>query len=127
MVGRWGMSSAIGPIAVLPSEGNGPLLPGVSETSERTQQTIDAEVRRLADEAHEGARELLTRERGRLDALATALLEAETLDEEAAYAAAGVPHTPADTRTIPVAEPPVAASEPPAAVGSDSPATKDET
>ena len=59
MVGRWGMSPAIGPVAVLPSEGNGPLLPGVSETSELTQQTIDAEVRRLADEAHEGARELL--------------------------------------------------------------------
>jgi cell division protease FtsH len=119
MVGRWGMSPAIGPVAVLPSEGNGPLLPGVSETSELTQQTIDAEVRRLADEAHEGARDLLERERERLDALATALLEAETLDEEAAYAAAGVPHVPVDTRTI-------AASDPPAPVGSQSQATKDE-
>ena len=95
MVGRWGMSPAIGPVAVLPSEGDGPLLPGVSETSELTQQTVDAEVRRLADEAHADALELLTRERARLDALAHALLEAETLDEEAAYAAAGVPHTPA--------------------------------
>ena len=36
MVGRWGMSPAIGPVAVLPSEGDGPLLPGVSETSELT-------------------------------------------------------------------------------------------
>ena len=121
MVGRWGMSPAIGPVAVLPSDGNGPLLPGVSETSELTQQKIDAEVRRLADEAHAGALELLTRERPRLDALAQALLEAETLDEEAAYAAAGVPHTVVETRTEP------AASEPPAAVGSESPATKDET
>ncbi len=34
MVGRWGMSKAIGPIAVLPSEANGPLLPGASEVSE---------------------------------------------------------------------------------------------
>src|SRR4051812_12210676 len=127
MVGRWGMSPAIGPVAVLPSEGNGPLLPGVSETSELTQQTIDAEVRRLADEAHESARELLARERPRLDALVSALLEAETLDEEAAYAAAGVPHTLADTRTLPPSAPPVAASEPPAAVGSESPATKEET
>ena len=110
-----------------PVGGQGPLLPGVSETSELTQQTIDAEVRRLADEAHAGARQLLARERERLDALVNALLEAETLDEEAAYAAAGVPHTPVDTRTIPVIEPPVAASEPPAAVGSESPATKDET
>ena len=33
MVGRWGMSPAIGPIAVLPADGQSPLLPGVSETS----------------------------------------------------------------------------------------------
>ena len=41
MVGRWGMSSAIGPIAVLPQEGTSMLLPGVSETSEQTQQLVD--------------------------------------------------------------------------------------
>ena len=35
MVGRWGMSDAIGPIAVLPADGQGPLLPGASETSRR--------------------------------------------------------------------------------------------
>ncbi len=29
MVGRWGMSEAIGPIAVLPADGEGPFLPGV--------------------------------------------------------------------------------------------------
>jgi len=120
MVGRWGMSPAIGPVAVLPSDDNGPLLPGVSQNSELTQQTVDAEVRRLADEAHAAARELLTRERDRLDALAHALLEAETLDEEAAYAAAEVPHIPVDTRTL-------AASTPDAAVGSEAPVTKDET
>ena len=31
MVGRWGMSRAIGPIAVLPSEAQSPLLPGAAE------------------------------------------------------------------------------------------------
>ena len=36
MVGRWGMSPAIGPIAVIPSDAQGPLLPGVSEVSEST-------------------------------------------------------------------------------------------
>jgi cell division protease FtsH len=120
MVGRWGMSPAVGPVAVLPSDDNGPLLPGVSQTSELTQQTVDAEVRRLADEAHAAALELLTRERERLDALAHALLEAETLDEEAAYAAANVPHIPVDTRTL-------AATTPDAAVGSQAPVRKDET
>ena len=34
---------------------------------------------------------LLKKNRGKLDSLATALLEHETLDEEDAYAAAGVP------------------------------------
>ena len=38
MVGRWGMSESIGPIAVLPSDGQGPLLPGASEVSEATQR-----------------------------------------------------------------------------------------
>ena len=38
MVGRWGMSEAIGPVAVLPEDGQGPFLPGVSETSEDTQR-----------------------------------------------------------------------------------------
>ena len=78
-------------------------------------------MRRLADEAHAAALALLTRERARLDALAHALLEAETLDEEAAYAAAGVPHTVRRTRSTPAAT--VAAP----ALGSQDPATKDET
>src|SRR6202012_2992022 len=43
MVGRWGMSRAVGPIAVLPADGQSPLLPGVSETSELTQQLVDDE------------------------------------------------------------------------------------
>ena len=54
MVGRWGMSRAIGPIAVLPSDAQGPLLPGVSEVSESTQRLVDEEVRRIVDEAHDG-------------------------------------------------------------------------
>jgi cell division protease FtsH len=126
MVGRWGMSPAIGPVAVLAADGQGPLLPGVSETSELTQQTVDAEVRRLADEAHAGALELLSRERARLDALAQALLEAETLDEDAAYAAAGVPHVAAETPPAATRLPPVVADAPQAAVGSEAPVTKDE-
>src|SRR6201987_6191089 len=55
MVGRWGMSPAIGPVAVLPSDGQGPLLPGVSETSEHTQRVIDEEVRRIVESAHQEA------------------------------------------------------------------------
>ena len=90
MVGRWGMSRAIGPIAVLPSDGQGPLLPGVSETSEQTQRLIDEEVRRIVETAHEEATEVLSAHRSNLDALVAALLAHETLDQIAAYEAAGL-------------------------------------
>ena len=49
MVGRWGMSDKLGPIALLPSDGAGPYLPGASETSPQTQWTIDQEVQRLVE------------------------------------------------------------------------------
>ena len=91
MVGRWGMSEAVGPIAVLPSEASGMLLTGVSETSEATQQLIDSEVRRIVDEGHRHVSELLTTHRDQLESLTRALLEAETLDAIEAYAAAALP------------------------------------
>ncbi|HWF33011.1 MAG TPA: ATP-dependent zinc metalloprotease FtsH [Solirubrobacteraceae bacterium] len=91
MVGRWGMSDAVGPIAVLPADGQGPFLPGASETSQETQQLVDEEVRRLVDGAHGDVTRLLTDHRDQLEGLAQALLKAETLDSVEAYAAAGVP------------------------------------
>jgi cell division protease FtsH len=91
MVGRWGMSAAIGPVAVIPRDGSGPLLPGAAEVSADTQRVLDQEVRRIVEEAHQQVRVLLEENRGKLDSLATALLEHETLDEDDAYAAAGVP------------------------------------
>jgi cell division protease FtsH len=51
---------------------------------------IDAEVRRIVEEELDHVRRLLTDNRERLDALADALLEHETLDELDAYAAAGI-------------------------------------
>ena len=97
MVVRWGMSPAIGPLAVAGADGAGPFYPGGSEVSERTQQLIDDEMRRIVDEAHEQVVQLLKENRGKLDSLAEALLEHETLDEEDAYAAAGVERQPDDT------------------------------
>jgi cell division protease FtsH len=91
MVGRWGMSRVIGPVAVLSSDGaGGPLLPGVDETSEETQRLVDEEVRRMVDDSYTEVVELLGDNRDKLDALAHALLEHETLDEPEAYAAAGI-------------------------------------
>jgi cell division protease FtsH len=94
MVARWGMSPAIGPLAVAPADGRGPFFPGSGEVSERTQQLIDEEMRRIVDEAHDEVVELLRSNREKLDALANALLEHETLDEDEAYAVAGVERRP---------------------------------
>jgi cell division protease FtsH len=98
MVGRWGMSEKVGPVAVLPSDGQGPLLPGVSETSEETQRLIDEEVRRMVEEAHAEVTQLLSEHRDQLESLTNALLEAETLDAPEAYAAADVPMRAAELR-----------------------------
>jgi cell division protease FtsH len=92
MVGRWGMSDALGPLALLPADGAGPLLPGASEVSSRTQERIDEEVSRIVEEAHKEVLALLAENRAKLDSLAAALVEHETLDEDDAYAAAGVEH-----------------------------------
>jgi cell division protease FtsH len=97
MVGRWGMSDAVGLVAVLPADGLGPLLPGASETSQATQQLVDDEVRGLIDAAHRDVIDLLTSHREQLNNLAIALLSAETLDGIDAYRAAGLPIATAPT------------------------------
>ena len=53
-------------------------------------------MRRIVDESHEEVLALLRENRAKLDSLAKALLEHETLDEDDAYAAAGVPRTASD-------------------------------
>ena len=103
MVGRWGMSAAIGPVAVISRDGSGPFLPGASEVSPETQKLVDDEVRRIVEEAHNEVVALLEENRGRLDSLAKALLEHETLDEDDAYAAAGVAPSREEPGAAPVA------------------------
>ncbi|MET0614421.1 MAG: ATP-dependent zinc metalloprotease FtsH [Thermoleophilaceae bacterium] len=90
MVERWGMSEKVGFLTVAQQDGQSPLLPGAEPVSEATQELIDTEVRRIVDEEMEITEQLLSDNRERLDSLAEALLERETLDEADAYAAAGV-------------------------------------
>ena len=91
MVGRWGMSDAVGPIAVTDGRQNGPFLPGAMPASEPTQELVDKEVRRIVEEAERDVINLLEEHRDQLDALANALLDDETLDQPEAYEVAGVP------------------------------------
>jgi cell division protease FtsH len=90
MVERWGMSDKVGFLTVAPQDGQNILLPGGEPVSEATQELIDAEVRRIVDEEQEATERLLGANRERLDSLAEALLERETLDQADAYAAAGI-------------------------------------
>jgi cell division protease FtsH len=91
MVGRWGMSDEVGPIAVTDGRQDGLLLPGAMPASEPTQELVDKEVRRIVDDSERAVINLLEEHREQLDALANALLERETLDQPDAYEVAGVP------------------------------------
>jgi cell division protease FtsH len=90
MVARWGMSEELGPIAIADGPQDGFLLPGSTPASPATLERLDEETRRIVDGAEDEVTALLERERGRLDALAQALLEQETLDQADAYRIAGV-------------------------------------
>ena len=100
MVGRWGMSAAVGPVTVLPREDAMPWAgaDGSASPSDETRKLIDTEARRIIEECYQRALELLGENRARLDRLAHALLDKETLDEDEAYAAAGVDHQLAAVR-----------------------------
>ncbi|MET0512982.1 MAG: ATP-dependent zinc metalloprotease FtsH [Thermoleophilaceae bacterium] len=90
MVQRWGMSEKIGFLTVAPQDGQSMLLPGAEATSEATRELVDAEVRRIVDEEHDVTRRLLADNRDKLDTVAEALLERESLDELDVYAAADI-------------------------------------
>jgi cell division protease FtsH len=95
MIGRWGMNERIGMVAVLPSDGANPW---GELASPRTLELVDEEVRRTVDAAYGEVTALLAAERSRLDALAEALLERETLDQIDAYRVAGL----AEPEALPV-------------------------
>jgi cell division protease FtsH len=90
MVARWGMSEELGPLAIADGPQDGFLLPGSTPASPATLQRVDEETRRIVEEAEDEVTALIERERGRLDALARALLAQETLDQADAYRIAGV-------------------------------------
>ena len=83
MVTQWGMSKKLG--MVLYGEGDeyvflGKDLAQGKTYSEQTAQEIDTEVRRLVDEGYQRASNLISDNRDKLELIANALLEYETLD-----------------------------------------------
>jgi cell division protease FtsH len=84
MVTRYGMSD-LG--VMVYGENEGEVFLGRSVTqhknvSEATMQKVDAEIRRIVDEQYALARKLLEENRGKVEAMAHALLEWETIDSE---------------------------------------------
>jgi cell division protease FtsH len=95
MVGRWGMSEAVGPVSVLPTPGAEQTVFDADAPSATTRDLVDTEVRRLVEACYRDALETLRAHRANLDLLATRLQAAETLDEEEAYLAAELPQSQA--------------------------------
>jgi cell division protease FtsH len=85
MVTQWGMSDALGPMVY--GENDGEVFLGRSITthknvSEVTMQKVDQEIRRIIDEQYALARRLIEEHSDKVEAMAKALLEWETLDSD---------------------------------------------
>jgi cell division protease FtsH len=85
MVTRWGMSDELGPMVY--GENEGEVFLGRSVTmhknvSDTTMQKVDTEIRRIVDQQYQLARKLIEDNRDKIEAMAKALLEWETLDAE---------------------------------------------
>ncbi|MBL0039265.1 MAG: ATP-dependent zinc metalloprotease FtsH [Candidatus Nitrotoga sp.] len=85
MVTQWGMSEALGTMVY--GENEGEVFLGRSVTthknvSEATMQKVDEEIRRIIDQQYALARGLIEANRDKVEAMAKALLEFETLDAD---------------------------------------------
>jgi cell division protease FtsH len=109
MVTRWGMSDKLGMVQLAPRENPYLAVPegyGASKPfSEETGNVIDAEVRRIIDDSHAEATRLLNLHRKELDALAQALLERETLNEEEILQVTGLQPAKVDDVVLAAAPP----------------------
>jgi cell division protease FtsH len=91
MAGRWGMSHKVGRLRAIPNDPQGAY--GLS-AAPSTLDAVDEEARRIVTECYDEACRKLVEHRAKLDALAEALMERETLDEDEAYEVAGIPRAP---------------------------------
>jgi cell division protease FtsH len=85
MVTQWGMSDKLGPMVYGENEGEvflGRSITTHKNVSETTMQKVDAEIRRIIDEQYRLARKLIEDNRDKVEAMARALLEWETLDSD---------------------------------------------
>jgi cell division protease FtsH len=85
MVTQWGMSDELGPMVYGENEGEvflGRSITTHKNVSEATLQKVDAEIRRIIDQQYRVARKILEENRDKVETMARALLEYETLDAD---------------------------------------------
>ena len=85
MVTQWGMSDAMGPMVYGENEGEvflGRSITTHKNVSEVTMQKVDAEIRKIIDDQYSLAKKLILDNRDKVEAMAKALLELETIDAE---------------------------------------------
>jgi cell division protease FtsH len=85
MVTRYGMSDALGPMVYAENEGEVFLGRSITKTtnmSEETMRKVDSEIRRIIDEQYATARRIIEDNREKIEVMAKALLEWETIDAE---------------------------------------------
>ncbi|HEU0229331.1 MAG TPA: ATP-dependent zinc metalloprotease FtsH [Burkholderiaceae bacterium] len=85
IVTRYGMTDSLGPVVYAENEGEVFLGRSVTKTthvSEATMQKVDSEIRAIIDEQYGVARKLIEGNRDKMEAMAKALLEWETIDAE---------------------------------------------
>ncbi len=85
MVTRYGMSDVMGPMVYAENEGEvflGRSITKTTHVSEETMRKVDAEIRRIIDEQYSVARKILEDNRDKVEVMAKALLEWETIDAE---------------------------------------------
>ncbi|WP_093464327.1 MULTISPECIES: ATP-dependent zinc metalloprotease FtsH [Pseudomonas] len=86
MVTKWGLSEKLGPLMYSEEEDGGYLGRGGggqnASLSADTARLIDSEVRSIIDQCYGTAKQILTDNRDKLDAMADALMKYETIDAE---------------------------------------------
>jgi cell division protease FtsH len=85
MVTRYGMSDVLGTMVYAENEGEiflGRSITKTTNMSEETMRKVDSEIRRIIDEQYAVARRILEDNRDKVEAMAKALLDWETIDAE---------------------------------------------
>ncbi len=125
MVTQWGMSESLGPMVY--GENEGEIFLGRSVTthknvSEATMQNVDIEIRRIIDQQYALARKLIEENSDKIEAMAKALLEWETIDSDQIrdIMEGRTPRPPKPTQTTPI--PPKDDPTPPGAPATATPA-----